>query len=286
MDESLHQDAPLIEEPQPGRFSWAPLACWLPVCGALGALVAWAADVARGYSDPFLVFPLIVGIVLGGVAVILMRVCRVGHRPTILLGVLLAATLTALGQHYVHFERIEWRMSRDPKAALKRLALPEELPPPDFWEFMRWSAAKGLPIGKWPARDAWAWLVWGVDALCVYAPALLLVMATARLPYCNRCRSWYRTIRSGRIEPALARRLAAAIDLPVAENLRSARYRLCDCPSGCGPTGFTLSLDQPEGDFSSGLIWLDVPQRNEVQAILDRPAMTEEGRPTQPGPGP
>ena len=140
------------------------------------------------------------------------------------------------------------------------------------------------------AHGALVWLAWTVDAVLVLVPALFLVGATARLPYCNRCRRWLQTVRSGRLDPGTAGVLARLAGLSRPEPLAAgksaaskyatrdtfpddfsrARYRLLACQGGCGPTGFVLSWDDPTGRLSSGVVWLDAAGRERVVEILDR----------------
>jgi hypothetical protein len=51
---------------------------------------------------------------------------------------------------------------------------------------------------------------------------------------------------------------------------------LIACRGGCGPSGLALFWEQPDGDFSSGYLWLTPSGRNEVQETLDQ-------RPTEAG---
>src|SRR4030042_5453002 len=94
-----------VPGPDRGAFSWDRLLVWVPSCAVLGLLIAWAAVVAAGYFAPLVVFPLVVGVVLGGAIVLAMRVFRVGHRPTLWLGALLAGALVIVGQHYFSFRK-------------------------------------------------------------------------------------------------------------------------------------------------------------------------------------
>jgi hypothetical protein len=288
-----------LEPPQPGRLRVGQLACWLPPCIVLGVLVALAAEVAQGYFRPLLIlFPLMVGVILGGMLVGLLRICHVGHRGTAFWGAILACSLAAVGQHYVAYWRVQAgfreRVRKEPQKYLLlkdpslRDAYADALPPDSFVEFMERSADEGLPIGKWTARHGMVWLVWGLSGLLIFVPAVLLVHTAARLPYCNQCRKWYHTTRSGRIDPDTARQLAAAADVSVTAEIRSARYRLINCPGGCGPTGFSLSWEQTDGEDAAGPIWLGPAERNRIQEILDASAAkgqaeSEENQSADPG---
>ena len=73
---------------------------WLPSCLFLGLLIARAAVDAQFYFAPLLVFPLLIGVLLGALLVLLMRMAQIGHRPTIIGGTLLAAGMAVLGIHF------------------------------------------------------------------------------------------------------------------------------------------------------------------------------------------
>jgi len=242
----------------------------VPLSAVLGLLIAWAAVVAEGYFAPFLLFPLVVGVVLGGTMVLAMRVCQVGHRPTIWFGALLAASVAIAGEHYLSFQRSQRLAARDPeKLAKLQLVAPEQIPPAHFGEYLQWSAARGRPIGPYTARGGLAWLAWSIDALLLLVPALFLVGATARLPYCNRCRRWFQTVRSGRLDSEAAGILARLVGIEMGPECRRARYRVVACQGACGPIGFLLSWDDPVGRLSSGLVWLETASYRQIAEILD-----------------
>jgi len=270
MDASGEEGRLGLDAPRSGRFDLRRFALWLPLCGVLGLLIAVAAEVAQRYFAPFLLFPLMVGVLLGGMLVGLLRVCEVGHRPTVLAGAVLAAVLAAAGQHYVAFWRAQESLRSDPEHYAKlRLGFPEKVPPDQWWAFMQWSASRGRQVWSWQARGAMAWATWGVDGLLVFGATLLLVLSAARLPYCNRCRRWYHTTQVGRIEPAEARQLAEVVDVTVGGEILRGRYRLIRCPGGCGPAGLFLSWEQRDGDYAAGPIWLGPAERGRVQELLD-----------------
>jgi len=277
MDASGEEGRLGLDAPRSGRFDLRRFALWLPLCGVLGLLIAVAAEVAQRYFAPFLLFPLMVGVLLGGMLVGLLRVCEVGHRPTVLAGAVLAAVLAAAGQHYVAFWRAQESLRSDPEHYAKlRLGFPEKVPPDQWWAFMQWSASRGRQVWSWQARGAMAWATWGVDGLLVFGATLLLVLSAARLPYCNRCRRWYHTTRRGRIDPDAARQLAAVVDVAVAGEVRRARYRLIGCLGGCGPTGLSLYWEQVDGDCSAGPIWLNPSQRDRAEQLLDAAIATKQ----------
>jgi len=161
----------------------------------------------------------------------------------------------------------ESRQEQSPGAALPRPAVP----PSTFGRYLRWRAeGVGIPIGGTTLRGGLVWLIWAVDGLLVALAAGLLVAVTARLPYCDRCRTWYHTMRSGKIDELTTQELARLADVSLAGPIHSARYRLVACREGCGPTGLALSWEQPDGGFSSGYVWLDASGQSEVLSALEQ----------------
>lgn len=283
MDNSQPPCPGITEGPQPGCFRlWQP-ACWLPAAAITGVAIGWVAVVAERYYAPLVVFPILTGVVLGGILVLLMRLCRVGHRPTLAAGAVLAILLAIVGEHYVAFRQAQNRLQREPeKMAMLRLIeqarkeageeTPESipLPPGDFLGYTCWLANhQGLKLGSAWLRGSVVWLLWALDAILLAIPSFLLVAATARLPYCNHCQRWYHTNRSGKTAPLTARQLAGLAGVEVPAEIRSARYRLISCQGGCGPSGLVLFWEQPDGSFSSGYIWLDLSGHREVLSVLD-----------------
>ena len=267
------EDRDTLRPPGRGRFAWRGLVLWMPAAVVFGGLTAWLAMIARTYREPLVIFPLLVGVVLGAMLVGLMRLGHIGHRPTVLFGTVLAVAVTVPGQHYAVYYKAYHLPSNGPKiqpdSGLDISRLAEQFRP-DFAQFMQNSAAKGRRMVWGYVAIGWvAWVSWAADGLLVLAAALAMVVPAVRLPYCNRCRTWYRVIRSGRIDVPTARRLAELTDLPTVDRATAARYRLLHCSGGCGPTDFDLSWDESPRGTSSVRAWLDADCRNRVVEVLD-----------------
>jgi hypothetical protein len=262
--------------PVGARFSWARFGLWLPAAMLLGGIAAWIAVLAQFYFAPWLIFPIIVGVGLGGMLVVLLRFAQVGNRPTIFLGCVLAAAVAVVGQHYLDYrhavrleqQRYEKAEQLEPKLRFAALAA---LPPPvaSFREFMQREAARERQMWWGPVSGWQNWAAWGLDAAILLAATLAVVYPATRQPYCDACRTWYRTIRSGRTDLATARRLAEQADLSLGTAVRSARYRFSCCHVGCGPTRFELSWEEPDGRTFLSVGWLAREQRNRVMEELD-----------------
>jgi hypothetical protein len=277
MNAMQNNDANCAKPVGGGPFSLRGVAIWLPGCLLLGGLAAWVAVDAQFYFAPFLIFPLLVGIGLGAALVLLMRMGQVGHRPTILLGTALAALAAVVGQHYFGFldakehERRQTAAIEKAKAALPDLA--DRLPPApaeNFCQFMRQQAGRGRSVfNLLEVRDGGAWALWTVEGLLTLVAALGVVFPAMRLPYCKRCRSWYRAARSARFPAAVIRDIAKILDVETPEKIRSGRCRLLSCASGCGPTGCELSWEDLEGNTFFAQVWLDTAARNAVVHAFD-----------------
>jgi hypothetical protein len=257
---------------------WRSFLLWLPACVALGVCIASAAVVAEEKFAPLIIFPLLVGVGLGAMAVGLMRLAQVGNRPTLLCGAVLAAAATVVGQHYLRYQaerkRVERQVEEFRSTALARSHLLEAYqpsPPANLVAYLQAQARTGrdMKIHGYVARGWAAWLSWAMDGLLVLAAAVAMVAPAMRLPFCNGCGSWYRVTRSGRIDARTAGRLAELADVCLEELPTSARYRLLNCSGGCGPTDFQLSWQQPRGAAFSAQAWLDAACRDRVRAVLD-----------------
>jgi hypothetical protein len=141
---------------------------------------------------------------------------------------------------------------------------------PSFGKYLSFQARRGRPLpGGYTAVGRAAWLSWGLDALLSIAAAVAVTLPAMRVPYCNRCGTWYRTIRNGRIDVPTARRLAAMLDVEIVKPARQPRYRLSACRGGCSPVRCELSWEESRGVVDLAQAWLDAQRRNEVLAILD-----------------
>jgi hypothetical protein len=275
------QDAEPLNPAQPPSIQPARFTCpglWLTVLAAPVVGLVWAriGQVVQSYFAPAVLFPILVGVFTGLTVVGLVRLARIGHRPTVLLAAALAAAVAAGGQHcFSYLSRYYWQspaIATDP-AVGKDLtatgpALAREMAP-GFGRYLHAQAAKGRPLPLGYHAKGWAaWLSWAIEAMLVVAAAVAVTIPAARVPYCNQCRSWYRTVRNGKIDLPTAGRLARLLDVEPPERPRSARYRLSACQGGCGPSRCELSWEHG-GRVDLVRTWLDAQKRNEVAAVLD-----------------
>jgi hypothetical protein len=247
-----------------GRFRLVHLVAALVAAPVFGVFTAWLADVAQsdfGFA-PWLIFPSLVGVLIGGLIVGEARVAQIGHRPTILAAVVVAWGVAVVGQHYLGYRSYVRRVMSQAEPALLQAfqeampgALSERLP--SFPEYLRRQARAGRPFwGEQPITGWWVWASWGLDAAVALAAGLAVVLPAAAQPFCSRCRTWYRTIRAGRIDGDALRRLAelAAAGRPPIEGdrpvgggeIRGAWFRVQNCLGGCGPARLQLSWEEAD----------------------------------------
>jgi hypothetical protein len=278
MESDLDAPGNALNPPQGGRFSWLRLAVWLVAAPLVGGIAAWVGMIGQSYWAPLGLFPILVGVGLGAMLVGLMRVAQIGHRPTLFAGAVLAAAVAVTAQHYLSFHEM-WRQHERHDAELfqkAREAFPEWFqgrrvnPPDSFLQYMQEQADLGRPlVADYTAKGAWAWASWAIDGLLVLAATIAVMIPAMRQPYCDRCRTWYRTIRSGRIPPCTAVGLAELVHAELGEQVKSARCRLSNCTGGCGPTRLELSWEEPNGQTFLTTAWLDADGRDRASRRLD-----------------
>jgi hypothetical protein len=265
-----------------GCFTWSGFLVAILIAPLFGSAWAWAAEVAQSYFAPLILFPALVGVFAGLSVVALVRFAQIGHRPTILLAALLTAAVAAAGQHCVAYLNTYYGSRPSVGAAAEQdvSALFREMTP-SFGAYMHAQAGRGRPLLAGYVAHGWmAWLTWAMDGLLVAAAAVAVTIPAMRVPYCNRCRTWYRSIRSGRIDLPTTMRLAELAGVDEIGHPHSPRYRLLACQSGCGPTRCELSWEESYGAVSLVRVWLDAEGRNQVAAILDSTeAVTSKSNP-------
>ena len=256
-----------------GNFTWNGLLLAILIAPLFGLIGAWVAEVAQSYFAPMILFPVLLGVFAGLSIVGLVRFAQIGHRPTILLAAVVTAAVAAAGQHYFGYLATYYWVgpSVDTGTATRQdlSALVREMTP-SFGEYMHAQARRGRPLFEGLVAQGWmAWLTWAIDVLLVVTGAVAVTIPALRVPYCNRCGTWYRTIRSGKIDLQTALRLAEQVGVDEIDHPRSPRYRLSACQSGCGPTRCELSWEETDGAVSLVRVWLDPAGRSQVAAILD-----------------
>jgi hypothetical protein len=190
----------------------------------------------------------LLGAALGVCLAWLLRWCECGHRATAIGGTILAAALLVGGQHLWHYQRHLDAVSAAKQNILRHGAKFAPVAgnlapvPPTFGEFLDKEAARGRPL--WPgfvARGPAAWASWGLDALLLAGTAVLVVAIAVRRPYCNLCRSWYRLVWEGPLDPRRAAAARTAGLLPDSAECHEGRIATWSCRGGCQPARVDLS---------------------------------------------
>lgn len=267
-----------VEPAQPpverGCFAWSGLLVAILAALLFGLIWAWVANVVEAYVAPIILFPILLGVFAGLSVVAVARFAQIGHRPTIVLAAVLAGAAAAAGQHGFGYLNAYYgpRASTGTRAASRQeimSALVREMRP-DFGQYMLAQARRGRPLWAGYTAQGWmAWLSWTIDALLVVAAAVVVTIPALRVPYCNRCGSWYRTVRGGKLDLPTAIRLGELAGVEAMDHPRGPRYRLSACQNGCGRTRCELSWEDQSGAVELVQIWLDPAARNRVAAILD-----------------
>ena len=277
MTEQPSQEFDVPVAPVAAKLRWWGAVIWAPACLLLGAALAWGACQAQKSFAPWLVFPLVVGILAGILLVGLSRTLRIGARWAILPGTILASLVVIVGQHYASYALERANLDRDTALFQRAFELHPDLlvgdaPPPDrgFLTYMRRQAAIGRPMfGSTVARCGWAWASWALDGAILAAGSLLVVVPASRQPYCNRCRSWFQTTRRNALTVEAARRVAAAAGVELPDGFVSAGCRVVSCRGGCGPIGFEIWSEQPRAKRSVVRRWLDLDTAYQIPRAID-----------------
>lgn len=276
MSESQPESPISPAAPPPARVRLWQLAWWLPVCLLHGTAVAWLAYGVQKHFAPLGLFPVLVGLGLGVTLAGLLRLTQVAGLRTVLLGTVVAVAAAVVGQHYFSFQ--EQRESAERQAAQFRMAVqahPDLVrgtppkPASGVVEYLRWQALRGRPIvGKTVARGGWAWGSWALDGCLTLAASLLIIVPASRQPYCNHCRTWFSTVRRGRLALVPAEELAAAMGIKVPDNVREASYRLVHCQGGCGVAGFEICWELADGHKKPVRVWITPADRSRLEELL------------------
>ncbi len=262
--------------PPRAHFRPAQLALWIPLCLVHGGATAWLAFGIQKRFAPLGLFPILLGLAMGITLAGLMRLVHVAGRSTIVAGTVVAVTVAVFGQHYFSYQ--EQRQEAERQAAQFRMAARAHpdivrgappVPANGAFEFLRWQAIRGRPItGTIVARGGWAWASWALDGGLVLLAALLVVIPAARQPYCDRCRTWYSTVRRGAVSLDAAAAVATELGFTAPEEALSAVFRVVQCQGGCGVVGFEICWEMPKVAPNVKRFWISSEQRSRLEELL------------------
>jgi len=259
---------------------WWEALLWLPGCVVFGGAVGWVAAMVAQRTAPLVVFPLLVGSLLGVSLVGSMRLLGVGHRCVALAAAILAPGAAVWAQHYTayhaarHAAQCDLEMFQRAEGLLGNLVQGHApVGPEGLFDFLGREARRGRTLstvaGDWIVRGWQAWASWAVDGLLVLLPAVGITIVALGRPFCRACHSWYHTIRSGTLSAPAAGEVAGLLGIEKPSEPAAADYRLLACPSGCGPTGVRLRWEGRRRDRDAETIWLDPQRRDALVALLD-----------------
>lgn len=278
MSESQTEPQVSIEAPPRTRFRPAHLGLWLPLCVIHGTATAWIAFGVQKHFSPLGLFPVLVGLLVGVTLAGLMRLVHVAGRSTIVLGAIVASAVAVFGQHYFSYQEqretaqrqaAQFRMAAQAHPDLVRGTPPQ--PASGVFEYLRWQAIRGRSIaGRIVARRGWAWTSWALDGCLTLFAALLVIVPASRQPYCDRCRTWFSTVRRGRAAAVTAGKLANAIGMEPPEDHQGARYRFVHCQGGCGVAGLEICWELPNGRWRTTRRWISPGNRSRLEDLLNR----------------
>ncbi len=256
-----------------GRFTWTGLAAMIVSAPLVGLTFARVGEVVQSYLAPSSLVPVLMGVFIGLTIVAITRFGRFGHRSTIFSATVAAAVVAAVGYETAlggtgavgatgsASACLDATLAKPVAPLAKPVAPPAKPVAPNESTYQ-------FPLGRPLQIDAFF-------ALLAAAAAVMVTIPAVRVPYCDRCGSWFRTIRNGKIDLPTSRRLAELLDVDRPDRVRSPRYRLSACQGDCGPTRCELSWERSGGGVDLARVWLDDKQRSEVVAILDELNLNE-----------
>lgn len=285
----------------PAVFYATGFIVWLPVSLAAGAVGSWLGVFVQRYFAPLFVFPALLGVAFGLVSVGLLRLTRFAHRPTAIAGTALATLVLCLGQHYWGYreareqalefqsqvrtaarKHILEKKAQNSKSAdiFEPLAEQDLVHVPDsVIDYLRAEAAHARAMHARGRGGAKSWLSWYFDAALTLVACMVCVWAGLRTTYCNRCRNWFRTTRTGWLEPAIAVKFIHEHRPRAATGQGRARFTLSECASGCNAC--SLTIDWPAEPSLQLTLWPDVAARMRLIEIVSqkqRPAAKTRNR--------
>ncbi len=172
------------QTPATARFCWSGATIWLPVSVLIGLAVGWIATQVGMRFAPLVIFPLVVGVVLGACLLGMTQLLQTSHRPTVFSAALLSALITVGSQHYFSYLDANRRMEESQSTQKAQAAFAEIMRdhlPDGPLNYLRRQAILGRPMPfGWVARGPMAWLSWLVDGLLVVAGAMTVVFFACR----------------------------------------------------------------------------------------------------------
>jgi hypothetical protein len=262
--------APAVRPRVPLR--WGRLVAFVGSGLVAAAAVAGVATLMGMFWAPSLLFPLIVGALLGLALGTLVRFFDFAHRPAVVVVATLLTMGLMVGQHYAHYvrwknqqaeQRAAW--ANNPQMLEAAMAFPE-LATTDkgFGQFLQRTARQGRPWCGMVLKDGSVWASWIADGILTLAAALAILRGVFQGEWCPRCESFYRLARRKIVGIEVAVKIATLCGITPMESQRAACI-FHACAEGCVPSSLKIYwLDRQRIDTA----WLDEPTRRQVDQWL------------------
>jgi len=262
--------------PPAAPFAFGPfvrlLAASLAGAGIVGAAAAWAEQAFA----PLGVFPIVLGLAWGALVAGFAYLCHTAHRPSVWLVLVVSVCLLVGTQHYTSYRLFrsgaEARQVRLPPAAS---LVPEFAAraaadvPQSMLAYLRLEAARGRDVLGHMLHGSAVWASWAIDAALVVVAACVAIVCSKSVPYCPKCRSWYRVVRAGTLDTSVLAGHESEFGLPVLLQQTPVEFQLGHCAAGCGLAELELSWRQ-ERKRARAKSWLSPDERNRLTALIDR----------------
>ena len=265
---------------------------WIVASLVVAAALGWLAAQASAKWAPLVIFPILLGVAIGAMLVVLMRMCQVHSGWVVYPIAIVAVALVVLSQHWFVYQEAMQAMREEVQTRQEALRqFPEqfrgEIPtlPANFFEYLQSEADRPREIAVWyqemTLQGTRTWLFWGLNMAIILLIAMIILYQGRVRPWCSTCRTWYQVTRRGRLDRETTDRLLtisqatraidseqksdedAAADAPAG---RYASFIISDCDGRCGRT--VLRILRTTGTDVE-IYHLDRDQRREVEAILD-----------------
>ena len=260
-----------------GFWSLAGL-LWLAVILPVGAIFGWVSYEASQFWAPIVLFPILTGLFFGITAVGLIRSIGLGNRAMIGLGIFLGS-LILVGVSHESALRATCKKTDQENSLLQKARAQSNNSqfgqmidrPKNLFDFLQKRAESGRKIktirGTRNLRYFWAWASWALDGLLILMMAALIVGRSTRHPYCPECKSWYRTMRAGKVDESTVEKLNGLLGGEPTNESGPGRYQISTCRGGCQRARWRFAGKNGTGQIETR--WLGREELEAVNRILD-----------------
>lgn len=255
---------------------WPPLqpastALAVAIALAAAAGLGWLDSIIERYFSPLIIFPLLQGLILGGIvagAILWLHVTwkSIGRALAV------AAAIVLVGSyHWSCYQSYRQAVVAQAGEGFGALAAQQMLPN-TFVDYMLYEAnERGRLITLQTFRQrlvGWqVWALWTFELLLIGGVAWCVVNVAMSGPICLESGCWYRSVRRGVLPVLLAQEAQHDFGIP---SVPETEYRLLVCPRGIGPMALELTWDKsPEHPAGRKVELLHGELRNRWLNFLD-----------------